>query len=145
MDSNSQLRILSVCSTTSIASTVSNFKHLALGAENFANVPWILFHRCTAQGRRKVWKSEGASSNLVGIICPPGELGRLTGLPKSWGPQTPRLRQFCELFATVKWRAAGCKFFSKSFKNDRFFSHVILLLLEHSKYEYTFVVPFCFE
>ena len=37
----------------------------------------------TMQGRRKVWKSGCASSNWVGIICPPlVEIG-LTGLPKS--------------------------------------------------------------
>ena len=29
------------------------------------------YERADGQGRRKVWKSEGESSNVVGIICPP--------------------------------------------------------------------------
>ena len=50
------------------------------------------------QGRRRVWKSGGSSSNVVGIICPPPvEIG-LTDLPKSVGAMVPldlRLLQVC--------------------------------------------------
>ena len=51
-----------------------------------------------SQGHRKVWKSGGASSNMVGIICPPG-WERVNWSTKIWGvpwpPPLPRLRQPC--------------------------------------------------
>ena len=40
------------------------------------------------QGRRKVWKSEGASNTVVGIICPPG-WDRVNCLAKKLGPPSP--------------------------------------------------------
>ena len=40
------------------------------------------------QGRRKVYKSEGASNNVVGIICPLIEI-RLTYLPEFGGSLPP--------------------------------------------------------
>ena len=52
------------------------------------------------QARRKVWKSGGASSTVVGIICPPlVEIG-LTDLSNIGGaeaPPAPPWRQPCEL------------------------------------------------
>ena len=45
----------------------------------------------TFQGRRKVWKFEGACSTVVGIICPPG-WDRVNCSAKHWGgwsPQSP--------------------------------------------------------
>ena len=36
------------------------------------------------QARRKVWKSGGAGSTVVGIICPPG-WDRVNCLAKNWG------------------------------------------------------------
>ena len=42
------------------------------------------------QGRRKVYKSEGASKNVVGIICPQIEI-RLTYLPEFGGVHCPRV------------------------------------------------------
>ena len=41
------------------------------------------------QGRRKVWKSGGASSNVVGIICP------FNWSAKIMAPAAPRIRQSC--------------------------------------------------
>ena len=59
---------------------------------------WIMIFQSTClQGRRKVWKSGGARSTVVGIICPPG-LDRVNCLAKNWGakaPPAPHLRRAC--------------------------------------------------
>ena len=40
------------------------------------------------QGRRKVWKSGGDRSTVVGIICTPG-WDRVNCSAKNWGAQAP--------------------------------------------------------
>ena len=47
--------------------------------------PWCTVYIHCLQGRRMVWKSGGANSNVVGIICP----SCLTYLPKSGGVMAP--------------------------------------------------------
>ena len=44
-----------------------------------------------SQGRRRIWKSGGASFKWVGIICPTVEI-RLTDMPKSGGAMAPPRR-----------------------------------------------------
>ena len=45
-------------------------------AKKFWRILWTApFQACHSQCRRKIWKSGGTSSNIVGIICPLVEIG----------------------------------------------------------------------
>ena len=63
---------------------------LKLTLDNFSssvilNNYWFSVH--ISQGRRKVWKSGGARSTVVGIICPPG-WDTVNYFAKNWGGGT---------------------------------------------------------
>ena len=70
------------------------------------------------QGRRKVWKSGEALSNVVSIIYPLADTIGLTGLCKMCPPPSPRLRQPCYV-ESKKWQDHTQKIWAFFYFNNR--------------------------
>ena len=96
------------------------FRYILLESNQIFSIRLLFcstMHEVMRQARGKVWKSGGARSTVVGIICPPG-WDRVNCLAKNWGakapPPAPRLRRPCEVLYSCSCCIPDCSVIQQS-------------------------------